>query len=131
MRGALGDDVTFIDDALELTFKRYNVDPKRIAVGGFSDGASYALTLGVANGDLFTHIVAFSPGFMNPPSQAGEPLIYVSHGTEDQILPIERCSRRLVPRLKEAGYRVEYREFEGPHTVPETIARGALEWFLA
>ncbi len=36
---------------------------------GFSDGASYALSLGVPNGDLFTHIVAFSPGFMRLPDQ--------------------------------------------------------------
>jgi predicted esterase len=34
-----------------------------LAVSGFSDGASYALSIGPANGDLFTHVMAFSPGF--------------------------------------------------------------------
>lgn len=35
---------------------------------GFSDGASYALSLGLPNGNLFSHIVAFSPGFMRAPT---------------------------------------------------------------
>lgn len=35
---------------------------------GFSDGASYALSLGQPNADVFSHIIAFSPGFMRAPS---------------------------------------------------------------
>jgi predicted esterase len=30
-----------------------------------------------------------------------------------------------------AGYTVLYREFDGPHTVPEDIASEALAWFTA
>jgi predicted esterase len=66
LRGGYGPDVAFIDRALEQTFGRYAVDPRRLAVGGFSDGASYALSLGITNGDLFGHVLAFSPGFMAP-----------------------------------------------------------------
>lgn len=40
---------------------QYAVDASRVCASGFSDGASYALTLGAANGQLFTHIAAFSP----------------------------------------------------------------------
>lgn len=32
--------------------------------------------------------------------------------------------------LRREGYRVEYSEFEGGHTVPHEVARGALAWFL-
>ena len=127
--GAYGADVEFVEQALETAFARCAVDAGRVAIGGFSDGASYALSLGVANGDLFTHVLAFSPGFMAPPAQRGAPRIYVSHGTGDTVLPIDRCSRRLVPRLQAAGYGTIYREFEGPHTVPAAIAREAFEWF--
>jgi predicted esterase len=35
----------------------------------------------------------------------------VTHGDHDAVLPIDRCSRRLVRRLREAGYGVIYREF--------------------
>jgi predicted esterase len=126
-----GPDVAFIDRALVHTFARYAVDPKRLAVEGFSDGATYALSLGITNGDLFTHVLAFSPGFMAPADQQGAPRIYVSHGRQDQILSIDACSRRLVPKLKNAGYDVRYHEFDGPHTVPPDIAREALTWFLS
>lgn len=51
-------------------------------------------------------------------------------GVEDRVLPIDRCSRPLVRRLKGAGYAVDYREFDGPHTVPAEIAKGAFAWLL-
>jgi phospholipase/carboxylesterase len=100
-----------------------------VAIGGYSDGASYTLSLGIANGDLFTHVLAFSPGFVAPPGRAGSPRIFVSHGTRDGWLPIERCSRRIVPQLERIGYEVRYREFEGGHVVPPEIGREAADWF--
>lgn len=127
--GGFGHDVAFVDRALAATFARCAVDPARVAVGGFSDGASYALSLGLTNGDLCTHVLAFAPGFMAPARQVGKPRCYVSHGTRDTVLPIDACSRRLVPVLERAGYAVRYREFDGPHTVPPDVADEALDWF--
>ncbi len=129
LRGGFGPDIAFVDRALAQTFGRYAVDPARIAVEGFSDGASYALSIGITNGDLFTHVMAFSPGFMAPAGQEGEPRLYISHGVHDDVLPIDLCSRRIVPQVERAGYDVRYREFDGPHTVPDEIAREALAWF--
>ncbi|MEJ7809354.1 MAG: hypothetical protein WKG32_02955 [Gemmatimonadaceae bacterium] len=126
--GAYGPDVVFIDRALTSVFARYAVSPGRLSVEGFSDGASYALSLGLTNGDLFSRAVAFSPCFSAPASRHGTPRIFVSHGMADAVLPIDGCSRRLVPRLRSAGYEVDYREFDGPHTVPAEMARGAAEW---
>ena len=67
-----GPDVDTIDRSLRTVFAALPVDPHRLAISGFSDGASYALTLGLPNGDLFTHVIAFSPGFMQPPSRVGK-----------------------------------------------------------
>ena len=128
--GGFGADVRAIDTALAHVFGRVAVDPERIVASGFSDGASYALSLGITNGDLFARIVAFSPGFMSPASQHGAPRIFVSHGTRDSVLPIDVCSRRLVPRLQGARYAVEYREFDGGHTIPPTIALEAARWMM-
>ena len=124
-----GPDLALIDRALEQMFSRYAVTPERVAVGGFSDGASYALSLGITNGDLFTHVLAFSPGFMAPAGQRGSPRIFISHGTRDGVLPIDSCSRRIVPRLERAGYDLHYREFEGGHTIAPEIALEAVSWF--
>jgi predicted esterase len=127
---AYGADVRFIDAALTHVFERYTIDPARIYASGFSDGASYALSLGLTNGDLFSRIVAFSPGFMHPATRRGKPQLFVSHGTADEILPIDATSRRLVPALRADGYDVTYKEFTGPHTVPPDVAREALEWLV-
>ncbi|WP_017314222.1 alpha/beta hydrolase [Mastigocladopsis repens] len=113
------------------TFSRYAVDPAQIAVEGFSDGASYALSVGITNGDLFSHVIAFSPGFMAPKKQHGEPQIFISHGKWDNVLPIDRCSCKIVPQLQRANYDVVYQEFNSFHTVPTGIARSALTWFTA
>src|SRR5215213_9817599 len=61
-----GPDVAFLERALADVFRTYAVDPERIAIAGFSDGASYALSLGLVNGTLFSGILAFSPGFTAP-----------------------------------------------------------------
>lgn len=126
IHGALGPDVAFIDAALRLAFAELPVDPARIAIGGFSDGASYALSLGIANGDLFAWVLAFSPGFVASPDTIGHPRVYVSHGTEDEILPVGPCSRHLVAGLRHEGYDVRYDEFAGGHFVPKAAAGAAL-----
>lgn len=128
--GGFGPDIAFIDAALAWTFERCAVDPARTALSGFSDGASYALSLGITNGDLFPHVLAFSPGFAAPAGQTGVPRFFVSHGTEDNVLWIDHTSRRVVPSLSDAGYDVTYVEFDGGHTVPPEIARQGLDWFL-
>jgi phospholipase/carboxylesterase len=117
--------VEAIDRALKETFSHYAVDPARLAVGGFSDGASYALSLGINNGDLFTDVLAFSPGFMALSVGVGTPRFFVSHGNRDGVLPIQETSRRIVPELERDDYEVRYREFDGPHTVPLSVAREA------
>lgn len=124
-------DVIFIDQALTQCFQQFNIDPERIAIGGFSDGASYALCLGLSNGDLFTHIMAFSPGFAFTLERKGNPAIFISHGVEDQVLPIDACSRRLIPNLRSQGYSLNYQEFSGGHIVPAAVSQDAVKWFLA
>jgi predicted esterase len=128
--GQYGPDVAFIDDALALAFSRYAIDPRRVAAEGFSDGASYALALGLSNGDLFTHVLAFSPGFVPRVENEGVPRFFISHGTGDPVLPIDQCSRRIVPELERLRYDVRYVEFDGGHDVPTAIAQEGLGWFL-
>ncbi len=102
-----------------------------LAVGGFSDGASYALSLGLVNGDIVDAVLAFSPGFAAPTAPTGRPGIFVSHGRADAVLPVDRCSRRLVRALRRAGYAVHYHEFDGGHVVPPAIVDEALDWLAA
>jgi len=128
--GGFGPDVKALDYCLTFTFERVRVRADVVAISGFSDGASYALSLGVSNGDLFSRVIAFSPGFIRPARPEGKPRIFISHGTRDTVLPIERCSRLIVPGLRRSGYDVNYREFDGPHIVPEDIKDEAIHWWI-
>jgi phospholipase/carboxylesterase len=128
--GGYGPDVAFLDEALAATFATVPVGPDAVSVGGFSDGASYALSIGLANGDLFGRVVAYSPGFLAAPTEVGRPRIFVSHGTQDAVLPIDRCSRRLVPTLRGDGFDVRYDEFSGGHVVPQDVLADSFDWLL-
>ena len=130
LRGGFGPDVRFLERALAETAARCDVAPGRVAAAGFSDGATYALALGRANGDRFSHVLAFSPGFLIPARRVGAPRIFVSHGRQDDVLPIASCSRVMVPRLRRDGYDVRYREFDGGHEAPPTVMREGVGFFL-
>jgi len=126
--GAFGPDIVFINKMLERVFDQVRVNASRISICGFSDGASYALSIGLINGDLFGHVLAMSPGFMVDPHPVGKPKIFVTHGTRDQILDIDRTSRVLVPSLRKGGYDVEYHEFDGRHQVSPPLLKDAVTW---
>ena len=126
--GAYGRDVVAIEALLAQVVARTGVTLEGAAVAGFSDGASYALGLGLANGGLFRSVVAFSPGFVPPAPAAGTPRVFISHGTGDRVLPIDVTSRRIVPRLEASGHEVTYREFDGGHEVPPRVVSDAVAW---
>jgi hypothetical protein len=81
-----GPDVAAVAAALRFAFERVAIDPTKIALGCLSDGGFYALSLGIANGDLFTHLVAVAPGFYEPPAPpVGRPRIFLAHGMPDNV----------------------------------------------
>jgi phospholipase/carboxylesterase len=113
-----GYDYLAINHTLEEAFARSAIDRNRLAIGGFSDGASYALSLGLANGDVFSYVIAFSPGFIVRARARGRignnneiqiPLVYIAHGVGDNVLPIGSTSRVFVSSLRKNGYKVEFR----------------------
>jgi phospholipase/carboxylesterase len=126
--GPFGADATFLDGALAEVFSRCAIDPARVTLGGLSDGATYALALGLLNGDLFTRIVAFSAGFLKPVDRHGKPRVFISHGIWDAVLDINIGGRAIARQLTYEGYDVTYREFDGGHEVPDAIASEAFAW---
>jgi hypothetical protein len=85
--------VVRIQGALNQLLGAHRVAVPTLAVAGFSD-------------DIFDAVLAFSPGFAAPTRDADEPAFFISHGRFDRVLPIDRCSRRLVSALRRAGHRV-------------------------
>jgi predicted esterase len=124
------DDSAFIDSALAQIFAAATIDPRRIGIGGLSDGASFALSLGLANGDLFGEVMSFSAGFFHVPLRMGHPRVFLSHGHRDVIIDF-RIGRQIADRLIESGYEVTFRPFDGGHGIPSDGLEAALAQFLA
>ncbi len=125
-----GDDLPTVDHALTQAFSRCSIDRSRVGIGGFSDGATNALSLGVRNGRLFRAIIALSPGGIEAGTRLGKPRIFVAHGTRDGVHPFAGTRDALVPKLRREGYAVTFRAFVGGHVVPAPVSRAAVSWFL-
>lgn len=123
-------DVRYIGAAYRQVTSEINIDPDRVGLGGRSDGAGYALTMGLAYGDIFNHLIVIAGGRMNPIRRKGKPKIFFAHGTDDQTMPIDLSARPFSARLKADGYDVTYREYAGGHATPATIVREAFVWLV-
>jgi len=121
------EDADTIDDALDQAFAHVAV--ARLALAGISDGASFALSLGLANGDLFGDVIAFSAGLFRIRARAGSPRIFISHGRNDRVLPFSGAER-IAATLSAAGYDVAFHPFDGGHEVPPDVLNAALDRFL-
>lgn len=128
--GGHGPDRERLDLALTEVASRFTLDPQHLAFVGHSDGGSYALSLGLANGDVVTHLVISSAGFMAVHVQMGAPRIFISHGVRDEQIPIARSGRVHSAQLQEAGYDVTYIEYDGPHAYQPAVVALAMRFFL-
>ena len=124
-------DVRYLSAAVRQVVDTLDVDPTHVALGGISDGAGYALSMGLAYGGSFNHLMIFSGGLMIPFRRQGSPHIFIAHGLNDVQMPIDRTGRRFATELKTQGYDVTFREYDGGHGVPRPVMREAFEWFLA
>lgn len=121
-------DLASLDGALAAAFAAVRADPSRVGLVGFSDGASCALSVGLANGNLFRRIVAYSAGFAAPAARVGRPEVFLSQGARDPYFPPERCGRRIAADLRAGGCEVVYREFDGGHEIPPGVRDEAQAW---
>ncbi len=128
IRGSFAHDFEQLNTLLGLCFERCNIDTTRFAVAGFSDGASYGISLGLINGDLFSHVIAHSPGFIIADNWHGRPQVFISHGTADEVLPFERCGKVIHERLQSAGYAPRFDVFDGGHVASPELRSSALAW---
>jgi poly(3-hydroxybutyrate) depolymerase len=125
------DDVHFLGPAFRHVAARLDLDQDHVALGGVSDGAGYALSMGLAYGNSFNHLMVFAGGIMRPFRKQGKPRLFFAHGVDDHQMPIDVTARKFVPQLKAEGYDVTYHEYQGGHRVPPAEMREAFKWFVA
>ena len=125
-----GPDLDCLERSLSKVATHFPLDPGRLGFAGFSDGGSYALSTGLSNGDLVSHILALSAGFMNVYKPVGKPAVFIAHSPEDEQLSIKTSGRKHVSILQEAHYDVDYLEFSGPHVILPSVVEKAIAFFL-
>ncbi len=130
IRYAYSDDIRYINAALQIAFAKCNIDPQRIGIAGFSDGATYSIALGRNNGDLFKRMVAFSPGSLLPAIDTYKPSLYLTHGYRDSVLPMDLTSIPIAEQLEARGYEVTFRKFDGGHLMPAAYVPEAFSWLI-
>ena len=134
--GGDGLDLAFIDGVLQSIYARFHVDPSRQAIVGYSDGASYALAIGLSNPRLFAAVMAWAAGFLaidarNLQPDDPKPRIFLEYGTHDQLFPFEQVAVPMRDALTRLGYSLEFRVDEGGIHWPRTgFLPDALDWFL-
>jgi len=134
--GGEGVDLAFLDGVLHSLYRRFRIDPARQALVGFSDGASYALAVGLSNPRLFSAVAAWAAGFLaidanNLRPDDPKPRIFLEYGTRDQLFPFEHVALPMRDTLTRLGYPLEFRADEGGIHWPRPAFLGdALDWFL-
>jgi phospholipase/carboxylesterase len=130
------DDLEFLEYAWDLVYRRYPVDPERQVLMGYSDGASYALSMALSNPGFFDAVLCWAAGFVVMDrsaigSTARKPRIYLEHGTHDELFPFDRIAIPMRDDLRKAGYELEFSVDEGGRHWPSgTFQREALDWYF-
>lgn len=128
--GGHGPDLERLDAALLQVASHFPIDPGHLAFAGFSDGGSYALSVGLSNGDVVSHVIALSAGFMNTFTRQGAPRVFMAHGRSDAQLPFETSARPHALKLLEDGVDLTLMPFDGDHVIVPGVVERAIGFFL-
>ncbi|MAI77561.1 MAG: hypothetical protein CL917_01325 [Deltaproteobacteria bacterium] len=134
--GGQGEDFAFLEFAWDLIYRRYPIDPFAQCLIGYSDGASYALSLSLSNPGFFDAVLCWAAGFASMDRRAlgrtsRRTRFYLEYGTHDELFSFEQVARPMQEQLKKAGYTVEFSIDEGGrHWPSRDFQPQALNWYF-
>ena len=120
------------------------MDDRRIAVLGFSDGASFALSLAVNLAPLQAALL-WAPGYFHrdPHYASGDallplaaarrkkPRVYHGHGAKDELFAFKKVAKPIRKHLKDLGFNVTAADDKkAGHGVPGRFVETAVQWWL-
>lgn len=127
-----------MDALLPLLSQDYfpGADFNNLWLAGFSQGAALAYAIGLSHPQRVTGIAGLA-GFLPRGASAlarnrplAGKLVYVTHGTRDQLVPVERA-REVVEILRLAGAKVVYCEDDAGHKLSAACFNGLEDFFRA
>jgi predicted esterase len=123
----------FVINIVRYFKMKYNIGD--VYLLGFSQGASFAFSIGIKNHDVFKGIIPFGGWFDEEwigedAIKAGKDLkVFIGHGKDDKSVKYESGTKAR-DILKENGYDVTFVDFEGGHTVDRDVLKQAIVWIL-
>jgi phospholipase/carboxylesterase len=114
---------------------KYNTNPDKTFLLGFSQGAILSYSLSFFHPNKIQHILALS-GYINTellPGNISSEIktdYYCSHGSVDQVLPVE-WARNSKPFLDNLGFQNEYSEYNVGHGVAPQNFYSFKKWIEA
>ena len=123
-----------IDVFIEGLLDKYKPDPTRIFLMGFSQGTILSLAYALNHPGKIQHVIALS-GYVNQklikmPLEAStykDLDVFASHGTVDQVIPVE-WARRTPEFLDKLMIEYEYKEYPVGHGVAPQNFFDLLSW---
>jgi len=110
------------------------VDPNKIFLGGFSQGAIMSLGVGLQHPEKIAGIIALSGEVypeINQKKAAAKNLkktkLFISHGLQDEVLPVQPI-KASAAELKEAGMTVSEHYYNIAHSINSEGFNELLQW---
>jgi predicted esterase len=121
-------DAERVEAAIADLAKIVPVDRSRTVLAGFSDGATFALAMGMSRDYDFSAVIAWSPGIaIETERPARGRRVFVSHGLHDGLLKFAITCGDIVPLLRSEGADVVFLPFDGGHDAPKAIKDAFLD----
>lgn len=135
--GGEGSGIYESDERLGVFFDevmaQYSVEPGNVVLGGFSQGGMMSCRLGLPRPETFRGLMSLSGVVLDSdglrdrlPADRTQP-IFMSHGTEDGVIPID-SARRSLNLLQGEGYSPQYREYGMGHEIQAEVLDDLTPW---
>ncbi|PQB04491.1 alpha/beta hydrolase [Aureitalea marina] len=119
---------------IDQLVQKYDLDPERVTLVGFSQGAILSLALGLNHPDRIWRVAAMS-GYLNTALltedrstlKYDQLRIFASHGQVDQVIPV-LWARKTQPWLENESIISEYHEYPVGHGVAPQNFYDLLDW---
>jgi len=121
-------DADRIEAAIAALGRQVPVDRARTVLAGFSDGATFALAMGMSRAHAFSAVIAWSPGIaIGTAGPARGRRVFISHGRRDSVLGFDTTCAEIVPLIQDEGAAVSFMPFDGDHDVPQQVKDAFLD----
>jgi len=122
-----------IVELIEDITSQYQVNPGKVILGGFSQGALLTYIDGLTNPDKFAGLICLSGIEIDQniisslPHEHRSQQLFIAHGINDPVVSIN-SARRTRDILEKANYSINYNEYPIGHSISQEVINDLIPW---